>query len=189
MSSPFDSERIQPGFNIAVVGDIGCGSMAQKVINHINNKTPKLILALGDLSYQRSNANCWLNIISPFESKMKIALGDHDYESDFLLKQYKSYFNLSQEYYSFNYENVHFIALATEIPFDMKSSQYIFIKNDLEAVSKTPDIKWIIVFSYRPQYSSPTKHPGNADIRTLYHPLLKSIMLTLYYKLTIIIIK
>jgi Calcineurin-like phosphoesterase len=89
MSSPFDSERIQPGFNIAVVGDIGCGSMAQKVINHINNKTPKLILALGDLSYQRSNADCWLNIVSPFESKMKIALGDHDYESDFLLKQYK----------------------------------------------------------------------------------------------------
>ena len=173
MSSPFDAERIQPGFNFAVVGDMGCGSMAQKVINHINNKTPKLILALGDLSYQKSNADCWLNIVTPIESKMKIVLGNHDHESDFVLKQYKSYFNLSQEYYSFNYENVHFIALATEIPFDMKSSQYNFIKNDLEAVSKNSEIKWIIVFSYRPQYSSPTKHPGNADIRAIYHPLFE----------------
>jgi predicted MPP superfamily phosphohydrolase len=173
ISSPFNAARIHPGFNFAVVGDMGCSSMAQKVINHINNKTPKLILALGDLSYQRSNADCWLNIVSPIESKMKIVLGDHDYESDFLLKQYKSHFNLSQEYYSFNYENVHFIALATEIPFDMKSSQYNFIKNDLEAVSKNSEIKWIIVFSYRPQYSSPTKHPGNADIRAIYHPLFE----------------
>ena len=173
MSSPFDAERIQPGFNFAVVGDMGCGSMAQKVINHINNKTPKLILALGDLSYQKSNADCLLNIVTPIESKMKIVLGNHDHESDFVLKQYKSYFNLSQEYYSFNYENVHFIALATEIPFDMKSSQYNFIKNDLEAVSKNSEIKWIIVFSYRPQYSSPTKHPGNADIRAIYHPLFE----------------
>ena len=72
MSSPFDTERIQPGFNFAVVGDMGCSSMTQKVINHINTKTPKLILTLGDLSYQRSNADCWLNIVSPIESKMKI---------------------------------------------------------------------------------------------------------------------
>ena len=43
--SPFEAERIQPGFNFAVVGDMGCSSMAQKVINHINDKMPKLILA------------------------------------------------------------------------------------------------------------------------------------------------
>src|SRR6476620_7344424 len=139
MSSPFDAERIQPGFNFAVVGDMGCSSMAQKVINHINNKTPKLILALGDLSYQRSNADCWLNIVSPIESKMKIVLGDHDYASLSLLKQYRSLFNLSQEYYSFNIQNVHFVALATEIPFDANSSQYNFVKKDLESATNNSE--------------------------------------------------
>ena len=63
---------------------------------------------------------------------MKIVLGDHDYRANSLLKQYKSHFNMSQEYYSFNYENVHLIALATEIPFDIKSSQYNFVKNNLK---------------------------------------------------------
>ena len=48
MPSPFEAERIQPGFNFAVVGDMGCSSMAQKLMNHINDKMPKLILALGD---------------------------------------------------------------------------------------------------------------------------------------------
>ena len=161
------------GFNFAAVGDMGCSPLTEKIINDINNKSPEVILALGDLSYQRDNADCWLNIVAPIESKMKIVLGDHDYDSDSLLKQYKNHFNMNQEYYSFNYENVHFIALATEIPFDTNSSQYNFIKNDLEAASKNPDINWIIAYSYRPQYSSPSEHPGNSILRDLYHPLFQ----------------
>jgi len=161
------------GFNFAAVGDMGCSPLTEKIINDINNKSPEVILALGDLSYQRDNADCWFNIVAPVEPKLKIVLGDHDYDSDSVLKQYKNHFNMSQEYYSFNYENVHFIALATEIPFDINSSQYNFVKNDLEAASKNPDINWTIVYSYRPQYSSPSEHPGNNFLRDLYHPLFQ----------------
>jgi len=171
--SPSIQSEQKMGFNFAVVGDMGCGPMTEKIINDINNKPPEVILALGDLSYQRDNADCWLNIVAPVETKLKIVLGDHDYDSDSVLKQYKNHFNMSQEYYSFNYENVHFIALATEIPFDINSSQYNFVKNDLEAASKNPDINWTIVYSYRPQYSSPSEHPGNSFLRDLYHPLFQ----------------
>ena len=129
--SPSIQSEQKTGFNFAAVGDMGCSPLTEKIINDINNKSPEVILALGDLSYQRDNADCWLNIVAPIESKMKIVLGDHDYDSDSVLKQYKNHFNMNQEYYSFNYENVHFIALATEIPFDTNSSQYNFIKNDL----------------------------------------------------------
>lgn len=172
-SSPFEAQRKIPDFSIVAVGDMGCSSSASELVHDINNKIPELILALGDLSYQRSDASCWFKIISPLYNKMKIVLGDHDYGSNSLIKQYKSHFNMSQEYYSFNYENVHLIALATEIPFDINSSQYNFVKNDLEAASINPDIKWILVYSYRPQYSSPSKHPGNGDLRDLYHPLFQ----------------
>jgi hypothetical protein len=172
-SSPFEAQRKIPDFSIAAVGDMGCSSSASELVHDINNKIPELILALGDLSYQRSDASCWFKLISPLYNKMKIVLGDHDYGSNSLLKQYKSHFNMSQEYYSFNYENIHLIALATEIPFDINSSQYNFVKNDLEAASINPDIKWILVYSYRPQYSSPSKHPGNGDLRDLYHPLFQ----------------
>jgi len=104
---------------------------------------------------------------------MKIALGDQDYRANSILRQYKTHFNLSQEYYSFAYENVHFVALATEIPYDFNSPQYNFVKNDLEKASRNPDIKWIVVYSYRPQYSSPSEHPGNGDLREIYHPLFQ----------------
>ena len=172
LSRSIQSEQ-KTGFNFAAVGDMGCSPLTEKIINDINNKSPEVILALGDLSYQRDNADCWLNIVAPVEPKLKIVLGDHDYDSDSVLKQYKDHFNMSQEYYSFNYENVHFIALATEIPFDINSSQYNFVKNDLEAASKNPDIIWTIVYSYRPQYSSPSVHPGNSILREMYHPLFQ----------------
>jgi hypothetical protein len=80
---------------------------------------------------------------------------------------------MSREFYSFDYQNVHFVALATEIPYDINSQQYTFIKNDLETNSKNPQNKWIVIFSYRPQYSSPTKHPGDANLRDIYHPLFE----------------
>jgi predicted phosphodiesterase len=172
-ASPSIQSEQNMGFNFAAVGDMGCSPLTEKIINDINNKSPEVILALGDLSYQRDNADCWLNIVAPVEPKLKIVLGDHDYDSDSVLKQYKDHFNMSQEYYSFNYENVHFIALATEIHFDINSSQYNFVKNDLEAASKNPDIIWTIVYSYRPQYSSPSEHPGNNFLRDLYHPLFQ----------------
>ena len=172
-ATPFGVQRKLPDMSIAALGDMGCNSVTSNLIQAINNKTPRLILALGDLSYQRYNADCWLNIVSPIESKMKIVLGEHDYASPSLLKQYRSLYNLSQEYYSFNIQNVHFVALATEIPFDVNSSQYDFVKRDLESASKNSEIKWIIVFSYRPQYTSLSKHPGNANLRETYHPLFE----------------
>ncbi len=170
--SPFEAERKLPDFSIAALGDMGCSSTTSKIVNDIKNNAPDVVLALGDLSYQNS-ADCWFKITSPIVSKIKIDLGEHDHRSSSLLGQYKNYFNVSQEYYSFNYQNVHFIALATEITFDPNSLQYNFIKNDLESVSKDSQIKWIVVFSYRPQYSSPSKHPGNADLRDIYHPLFQ----------------
>jgi predicted MPP superfamily phosphohydrolase len=172
-ATPFGVQNMLPDLSIATLGDMGCKPVTSNLIKAINNKMPRLILALGDLSYQRYNPDCWLNIVSPIQSKMKIVLGDHDYASLSLLKQYRSLFNLSQEYYSFNIQNVHFLALATEIPFDANSSQYNFVKKDLESATNNSEIKWIIVFSYRPQYSSLTEHPGNAILRETYHPLFE----------------
>lgn len=171
--SPFEEEgRKLPDFRIATLGDMGCSSLTSRITNDIKNSNPDVVLALGDLSYQ-NKADCWFKITSPLVNKTKIVLGEHDHRSSSLLGQYKNYFNLSQEFYSFNYQNVHFIAIATEIPFDVNSPQYKFVKNDLESISKNPQIRWIIVFSYRPQYSSPTKHPGDVQLRDIYHPLFQ----------------
>ncbi len=71
------------------------------------------MLALGDLSYN-GNAECWLELIEPFSEKTKIIIGNHELDSSKLLDDYMEYFDLEEQYYSFNYENVHFLVLSAE---------------------------------------------------------------------------
>ncbi len=42
----------------------------------MQNKSPELLLALGDLSYQKS-ADCWFQMMSPLINKTKMVFGDH----------------------------------------------------------------------------------------------------------------
>ena len=41
-------------------------------------------------------------------------------------------FNLTKQYYSFDYGNVHFLAMSSEVPFDKDSKQYSFVSEDLK---------------------------------------------------------
>jgi hypothetical protein len=99
-----------PDFNIAAVGDWGCNSNTVDTVNNIVNKNPELVLGLGDYSYE-DTADCWLEIIAPLDDKMEITTGNHDVETTSLLNQYMSHFNLTKQFYSFNYQNVHFTVI------------------------------------------------------------------------------
>jgi hypothetical protein len=169
-------------FNFAAVGDWGCGINAKNTLNNILDKKPELVLALGDYSYT-TLANCWLNIVDPIDEKLKIAIGNHEdtiyartygndsYKSYYLLNQYMRHFGLTKQYYSFNYQNVHFTVMSTEIPFDVASAQYEFVKNDLSQAAADPNIEWIIVYFHNPMYSSPNRVIPNNISRDMYHPL------------------
>lgn len=80
---------------------------------------------MGDLSYH-STAECWLIIIEPIANKTMIAIGNHETDSSKKLQDYTDYFGLKEQYYSFNYENVHFTVISTEIPYEEGSEQYNF---------------------------------------------------------------
>ena len=47
------------------------------------------------------------------------------------------------------------------------------MNNDLAQASNNENIDWIIVFGYRPFYSSPTAHPGQQNLRNTYPPLFE----------------
>ena len=51
-------------------------------------------------------------------------------------------------YYSFDYDNVHFLSLATdEFDYQEDSEQeYRFIVEDMKTASSNPNIKWIVSF-------------------------------------------
>src|SRR5918992_3711140 len=52
-------------FNFAAAGDWGCTSHTTDTVNNILDKSPELVLALGDYSYREDPVDCWLEIIQP----------------------------------------------------------------------------------------------------------------------------
>src|SRR5437867_12966617 len=68
-SSPAHAQR--PDINIVAAGDWGCGTQANRTVDSIIKKQPEVVLALGDLSYEKT-AGCWLNLVKPIIGKLKI---------------------------------------------------------------------------------------------------------------------
>jgi Calcineurin-like phosphoesterase/Iron/zinc purple acid phosphatase-like protein C len=168
-------EKKSSSFNIAIASDWGCDVNAKKTAENIQEKNPELVIADGDLSYGKS-ANCWFKIIDPFKSKMKIAIGDHEYSDTSggttgLINDYLKPLNIEKTYYSFDMNNAHFVFMDPYIDYKPGSSQYQFIENDLKTASTNPKIDWRFVVESPPIYTSPSKHPGDSTIRDIYHPL------------------
>jgi len=51
--------------------------------------------------------------------------------------------NLSKQYCSFDYGNVHFLAMSSEVQFDKKSKQYYFVTTDLKHAADNKSDNWI----------------------------------------------
>ncbi len=162
-------------FNIAVAADWGCDENAKKTVQNIQNKNPELVIANGDLSYKKSS-QCWFETIQPLKSKMKIAMGDHEYSDTSggaigVMNQYLKPLNLQKTYYSFDMKNVHVTIIDPFIDYKPGSAQYQFIDKDLKTASTNPNIDWILAVQSTPMYTSPSKHPADYIITDTYYPL------------------
>jgi hypothetical protein len=173
-SQPVAAAITLPDFNFAAAGDWGCTSDTIDTVKNIIDKDPEVVLALGDLSYN-SSAQCWLDIIDPIADKTMITIGNHEVDSPKKLKDYMDFFGLKKQYYSFNYQNVHFTVISTELPYEKGSEQYNFVNNDLSKTSSDPDIDWIVVFYHSLAYTSPSDtgkgNRAEKELRETYHPL------------------
>jgi hypothetical protein len=117
-------------FNIAVTSDWGCSADTKKTAENIQKKNPELVIAGGDASYHKSS-QCWFDIIEPFKSKAKIAMGDHEYSDTIggatgVVTQYLKPLNLKKTYYSFDKNNVHFTVIDPFIDYGLSSVQNKF---------------------------------------------------------------
>jgi hypothetical protein len=163
-------------FNIAISGDWGCSTDTKETVKNIQNKNPELVIAAGDLSYEESTGDCWIeDIIKPVITKTKIAFGDHDYigigEDKKPKQDYLASFDLPKTYYSFDHENVHFLIMDPNIEYGIDSTQFKFIQDDLYSASLNQNIQWIFVVEHVPIYTSPSQHIASSSIRDIYQPL------------------
>jgi hypothetical protein len=159
-------------FNLAAAGDWNYADIATHTEDNISAKDPELVIGLGDFSY-RDKADCWLEKIAPLDDKMKITIGNHDDETSSLLKQYMNHFNLTRQFYSFNYENVHFSVISTELGHGVGTEQYEFVNADLATAASDPNIDWIVVYYHKLAYTSPGHHVALDPLRDTYHPLFE----------------
>lgn len=169
--------------DFVVAGDYGCDSKTRQTIKDMEEQDTDLAFALGDLS-EVKNPNCFFDSVSKLDNndKFKIALGESDTDSNETrsssrFSDFVRHFDLKSPFYSFDYKNVHFLAMSTGknlfIPYAIGSEQYNFIENDLRNAANNSDIDWTIVYGYRPLYTSPTIHPSNEILRETYAPLFE----------------
>src|SRR5918999_3559529 len=162
-------------FNFAAAGDWGCTSHTTDTVNNILDKSPELVLGLGDYAYYGRNANCWFDDIRPIDNIMKIAIGNHDVKGT-KLTQYMEHFGLTDQYYSFDYQNVHFTVMSDYVPDEIGSEQYIFVQNDLAKAASDPNIDWIVIVHHNNAYSSTANSVISGAFgqwKEAYHPLFE----------------
>src|SRR5215210_2189451 len=75
---PAATTMTNTNFNFAAAGDWGCTDDTTDTVNNILDKSPELVLGLGDYAYREDPVDCWLDIIKPIDSITKIVLGNHD---------------------------------------------------------------------------------------------------------------
>ena len=153
--------------NIAAVGDIALTKNSLDTLQSLNSVDPEIILFLGDLSY--GTADEWIEFTNFLEKeKTFVTLGDDDllYEEEFL-----EYYNLENLFYSFDFENVHFVTISSEKPYSKESKQYNFLRNDLANTNLDENIDWIIFWLHKPLYAANSPN-GHTDLIVL-HELLE----------------
>jgi predicted phosphodiesterase len=159
--------------NIVVAGDFYCNGQTEDTIKNIISVNPELIITTGDHVKDETSADCWFEMSKPIKDKMKIAIGNHDTEFSNIYKQIVDYHNVKIPYYSHDFQNVHFISMSTEHPFEEESKQYEFIKSDLEQTAKNQDIDWIVVHQHKPFYSTHVDREEAEELRDSLSPLFE----------------
>src|SRR5215204_4869068 len=174
------SENYSEDVNFITAGDWNCNKETKKTINKMTKLEPELVVGLGDYTYQNISPQCWFDISKPIDDKIKIVIGNHDLDFQSSYDQLLDHYNLLQPYYSFNFYNIHFLAISSEHPFEKGSKQYEFIKHDLKELLQDPSILWRIVFLHKPMYTSADFDiKDSEELKNTFHQLFEKYQIDL----------
>lgn len=163
-----------------VIGDMGITLNALKNLDWMISESPSFVLHAGDLSYANGVSpkwDVWFQMIAPLAAEVAYmpAIGNHEDEDEFGFSAYLQRFALpnNERWYSFDWSNMHVIALDTESAFSPGSAQIVWLQNDLAVAAANPNIGWIFVFFHVPPYSASPAHGSNLNVRHNICPILE----------------
>lgn len=140
-----------------------------------------VILNSGDIvSSDSSPASVWREeFFGPLHDMISktpiyVGIGNHE-DTNVLFQPYLSppSGSGSEYYYSFDYGNVHFVVLNTNIAYDSGSAQHTWLQSDLTSASGDADTDWIVVCFHHPPFSTGS-HGSNTDVRAALHPVFQT---------------
>ena len=173
-STNFPSEKENNNINFIAAGDWNCNEETKKTIKRITQLQPELVLGLGDYTFENISPQCWFDISKPLDDIIKIAIGNHDLDYQSSYYQLLDHYNLYKPYYSFNFQNIHFVTISTDHPFEKGSIQYDFLQYDLEKSLHDSSILWRIVFLHKPLYTaSDFDEKASEELKTTFHKLFE----------------
>ena len=168
----FQSDNVT---NIAAVADFGINENSIKTLKNIQSSNPEVILFAGDLG--QSTAEKWIESSEFFGTEnVYVVIGDGDLPEE--RDKFREHHALNNDYYSFDYENIHFLAIATgnyiaPAEFGVISNdkmQLDFIRTDLSYANDDPETDFTIVYTHLPMYSSST-NDSFMDLRNELQPI------------------
>jgi calcineurin-like phosphoesterase family protein len=173
-STNIPSEKENNNINFIAAGDWNCNEETKKTIKRITQLQPELVLGLGDYTLENISPQCWFDISKPLDDIIRIAIGNHDLDYQSSYYQLLDHYNLYKPYYSFNFQNIHFVTISTDHPFEKGSIQYDFLQYDLEKSLHDSSILWRIVFLHKPLYTaSDFDEKASEELKTTFHKLFE----------------
>jgi predicted phosphodiesterase len=162
----------QTTFSFVVYGDTRTNvTPHQQVVNRIRALAPDFVLHTGDFVDDGGSPGRWTTFFTIEQDLIRQAplfgvLGNHENDSPYYFDVF--HFPGNERWYSFDYGNVHFVALEVDGSSDYApgSEQAVWLENDLAHTGQL----WKIVFFHVPPYSSGS-HGGDTSVRNALEPV------------------
>ncbi len=177
-------------FRFAAYGDSRTDDAARaRVRAAVQARQPAFSVDSGDLVEDGGNQALWdewfgtmepLVATSPFVS----VVGNHEVNSPRFYQQFalphRDGSADAETYASWDYGNVHFLSLNTEIAYGAGSAQYQWMEADLARAAADPRVRWIVAVFHRPPYSSGS-HGSEVGVREAWSPLFEKYGVSLVF--------
>lgn len=166
---------------VAVVGDFGAFTTDElRVVTQMMWWNPDIIITTGDNAYDSGTLEEYsVNVFKPYQAllaevPMYASMGNHDYTTE-EGGPMKEIFELptsssgTEDYYSFNYDNIHFVAINSNLDYSVGSEQYTWLQDDLENAEQ----RWKIAYFHHPVFSS-GDHGSTPGMDSILAPLFSA---------------
>jgi acid phosphatase type 7 len=161
---------------IALYGDMdtlnNSNETAISLATLASNYSINLVIHNGDISYADQDEQIWdtfFRMVQGYTSRVPFMTSPGNHETYYNFSAYYARLtnpisqsnSPSKQYYSFNYQNIHFVSWSFEeykgLDLLPGEPQYDWLVNDLAEANNNRDLQpWIVLFGHRPLYCSTT---------------------------------